>query len=94
MPSSWRRRLWRTSAFPLRAACSAPAGSAAITARRTAARSCAYVMSPAAGRIFASTARAASCASAVVASAITFARYRSIAPVASAAAVAPLQGDR
>ena len=71
----WRRR-------------SAPSGSTAITARRSAARSPALVSSPARGRIWSSTVRASCSASRAVASAISRARGRSIVPAASAAPVA------
>ncbi len=67
---------------------SAPLGSAVITARRRAARSCPVVWSPAPGRTLASTARALSSSRTAVASAISRARPRSIFPARSAAPVA------
>ncbi len=84
--SGYRLTLARRSASSLRR--SAPSGSAVITARRKAARSCPVVWSPAAGRILASTARAASSSRTAVASAISRALARSIWPARSAAPVA------
>ena len=68
--------------------CSAPSGSAAITARRSATRSCPLVCPPAFGSTADSTARAVSSSSGPVASAISLARYRSMVPADSAARVA------
>src|SRR3984957_15890447 len=68
--------------------CSAPSGSAAITARRSAARSCPLVCCPARGSTLDSTARAVSSSSGLVASAIRRARYRSMCPAFRAAQVA------
>ncbi len=88
--------VWSSSGYRHTFACacdsfrrrSAPSGSAAITARRSATRSAEAVSSPAPGRTCSSTARAASSLSRAVASAISRARYKSIAPAASAAPVA------
>jgi hypothetical protein len=66
---------------------SAASGSTAITARRSAARSCARVFVLAPGRTFASAAAAARSSSTPVASAISRARDKSITPERNAAPV-------
>ncbi len=87
VPSSSGYRLTRAFRSASLRRCSAPAGSAAMTARRRHARSCPVLCRPAAGNTRSSTASATRSDSPAVASAISRVRARSIVPADNAAPV-------
>jgi hypothetical protein len=87
VPDGWLEASTRASFSASSLRRFAASGSAAITARRTAGRSCPVVCAAAFSMINASTAAACSSSSAASSSVITVARHSSISPAASAARV-------